>query len=148
MNLEILGTKSKKLIAYIERVYDYLGLDQYEAIVEVELVKESAGGAGGYANGDEDFVTIEIARNDHVGKIPTKDLMVNIAHEMVHAQQLASGRLINKGFAFRKDELNGGNLLLTRQIFEGKEYVGVPYSEQLWEIEAYELEKTVYEECK
>jgi hypothetical protein len=147
MNIEIVGTKSKKLIAYIERVYDYLGLDNYEALVDVEIVKESAGGAGGYANGDEDHVCIEIARNDLVGKIPTKDLMINLAHEMVHAQQMASGRLINKGFAFATSP-KGVNVMTTKQIFDGQEYVGVNYNDQPWEIEAYNLETAVYEACK
>jgi len=147
MNLDIIGTQSKSLIAYIERVYDYLQLDAFDALVDVEIVKECAAGAGGYANGDEDHVCIEIARNDRAGKVPTKDLMINIAHEMVHARQLAEGRLVNKGFVFRKGQ-DGSQQLTTKQIFDGKAYVGVPYAEHPWEIEAYALEEVVYGACK
>jgi hypothetical protein len=145
MNIEIVGTKNKKLIAYIERVYNYLCLDNTDAWIDVEVLKECSGGAGGYCNGDEDHIIVEVARNDYVGKIPMKQLMVNIAHEMIHAQQMATGRLVNKGFVFRDDN---PDVLTTKQIFEGKEYIGVRYDEQPWEIEAYKFEEVVYEVCK
>lgn len=146
--IEVYGTKSKSLLAYIDRVADYLELDAYDAFYDINIVRDCAGGAGGYCNGDEDIVDIEIARNDSAGKIPMKDMMINIAHEMVHAQQMASGRLINKGFVFRTDETNGDQVLTTKQIFEGKEYIGVEYNDQPWEIEAYKLEKEIYNACK
>lgn len=145
MNLSIEGTVSKKLIAYIERVYNHLELDQTDAYVEVNILPKCPGGAGGYCNGDDDEVTIDIARSDLVGKIPMRDVMINIAHELVHAQQMASGRLVNKGFVFRDD--NPG-VMTTKQIFDGQEYVGVKYDEQPWEIEAYNLEEVIYNECK
>jgi len=147
MNIEIVGTKNKKLIAYIERVYNYLGLDNTWAFVDFEITKECAGGAGGYCDGDDETINIEIARQDAMGRIPMKNLMINIAHEMVHAKQMASGRLVNKGFVFRKND-NGQQVMTTKQIFDGQEYVGVRYDEQPWEIEAYELENVVYEACK
>jgi hypothetical protein len=146
-NIIVQGTQSKKLIAYIERVYAYLGLYKTDAWVDVSIVKECSGGAGGYCNGDEDIVDVEIARNDYVGKIPMKNLMINIAHEMIHARQIATGRLVNKGFVFRTEE-DGSQTMTTKHIFEGQEYIGVAYRDQPWEIEAYKLEETVYEVCK
>lgn len=144
--MNVQGTVNKKLIAYVERVYNYLGLDEFEdCYIDLDFVKECAGGAGGYCDGDDEEIRVELARQDAVGRIPMKDLMINIAHELVHAQQMASGRLVNKGFVFRDD--NPG-VMTTKQIFDGQEYVGVRYDEQPWEIEAYNLEKVIYEECK
>jgi hypothetical protein len=145
-NMIVQGTVNKKLIAYIERVYNYLGLAEFEdCLIDLDFVKECAGGAGGYCDGDDEMINVEIARQDAVGRIPMKNLMINIAHELVHVQQMASGRLVNKGFVFRDDN---PDVLTTKQIFEGKEYIGVRYDEQPWEIEAYKLEEVVYEVCK
>lgn len=145
-NMIVHGTVNKKLIAYVERVYNYLGLDEFEeCLIDLDFVKECAGGAGGYCDGDDEMINVEIARQDAVGRIPMKDLMINIAHELVHAQQMASGRLVNKGFVFRNDN---PDVLTTKQIFDGQEYVGVNYKDQPWEIEAYKLEEVIYEECK
>ena len=145
-NMIIEGTVDKKLISYVERVYNYLGLDEFEdCLFDLHFVKECAGGAGGYCNGDDEHVEVELARQDGEGRIPKKDLLINIAHELVHAQQMASGRLVNKGFVFRDDNLG---VLTTKQIFDGQEYVGVNYKDQPWEIEAYKLEEVIYEVCK
>lgn len=145
-NMIVQGTVNKKLIAYVERVYNYLGLAEFEeCLIDLDFVKECAGGAGGYCDGDDEEIRVELARQDAVGRIPMKDLMINIAHELVHAQQMASGRLVNKGFVFRDDN---PEVLAVKQVFDGQEYVGVPYNEQPWEIEAYNLEKVIYEECK
>lgn len=145
-NMIVQGTTNQKLLAYVERVYNYLGLDEFEeCLIDLDFVKECSGGAGGYCNGDDEEIQVELARQDAAGRIPMKDLMINIAHELVHAQQMASGRLVNKGFVFRDD--NPG-MMTTKQIFDGQEYVGVKYDEQPWEIEAYNLEKVIYEECK
>ena len=144
-NMTIEGTVNKKLISYVQRVYSYLGLDQFEdCIIDIDFVKKCAGGAGGYCDGDDEEIRVELARQDLVGRIPTKDLMINIAHELVHVQQIASGRLVNKGFVFRDDN---PNVMTTKQIFDGKEYVGVNYKDQPWEIEAYSLENVIYNAC-
>lgn len=145
-NMIVQGTTNQKLLAYVERVYNYLGLDEFEeCLIDLDFVKECSGGAGGYCNGDDEEIQVELARQDAAGRIPMKDLMINIAHELVHAQQMASGRLVNKGFVFRDD--NPG-MMTTKQIFDGQEYVGVKYDEQPWEIEAYNLEEVIYNECK
>ena len=142
------GTVNQKLIDYVERVYNYLGLDEYEdCLFDFDFVPRCDANAGGFCNGDEEYVQVELARSDAVGRIPMKDLMINIAHELVHAQQIASGRLVNKGFVFRKND-DGEQVLTLAQIFDGTEYVGVKYKDQPWEIEAYAKEKEIYEACK
>lgn len=147
-NMSINGTTNKNLIAYIERVYDYLGLEQFEdCYFEMDFSPRCDANAGGFCNGDDEEVSIEIARNDAAGRIPMNEIKVNIAHEMVHAHQLASGRLINKGFTFRKNE-DGLDVLTLKQVFDGVEYIGVAYRDQPWEIEAYAKENEIYEACK
>lgn len=147
-NMNVQGTVNQKLIDYVERVYNYLGLDEYEdCLFDLEFVPRCDANAGGFCNGDEELVIVELARSDAVGRIPMQDLMVNIAHELVHAQQLASGRLVNKGFVFRTNE-EGEQILTLSQVFDGVEYTGVKYKDQPWEIEAYAKEKEIYEACK
>jgi len=144
----IKGTTSKKLLSYIERVYDHLGLAEYQDCdFEVNLVPKCHANAGGFCNGDDEFVEVELARSDAAGRIPTEELKINIAHELVHAQQLASGRLVNKGFALRTNE-QGEQTLTTQQVFDGVNYIGVEYKDQPWEIEAYEKESKIYEACR
>lgn len=145
--ITITGTTSKKLIAYIEKVYSHLNIDDFDAIVDVDIVSKCAANAGGFCDGDDDMVNVEIARYDAYGKIPTKQLMINLAHEMIHAHQIASGRLVNGGLAFRTAE-DGSQYMATKQVFEGIDYVGVSYNDQPWEKEAYDAEEEVYEACK
>lgn len=143
--LEIMGTVDKKLIAYIERVAEHLGLFDMDAFIDVNFEKECAQGAGGYCDGDEEDIAIEIARNDRLGRVPRKNLMINIAHEMIHAQQIASGRLINNGLIMR--DVGNERELAYAHTWEGERVVNIPYDDQPWEIEAYAREEEVYEAC-
>lgn len=137
--LTVKGTRSKKLIDYIGRVYDHLGLD---AFVEVTLVKELRGGAQGYANGDEETVDIDIARTADGRRLSRERVMINIAHEMIHAQQYNHERMINEGISVKD------GMLVSVVNWEGTQYIGTPYEEQPWELEAYTNEERVYEACK
>lgn len=144
--IDITGTKNQQLIMYVDRVFDYLGLGNYDCYFELEFKSKCDGDAGGFAYGDDETVIVEIARNDACGKIPMKDMMINIAHELVHAEQLASGRLLDGGMVMRKKD--GEDVLSVKRIYEGKTYIDVPYDDQPWEIEAYKMEKSIYEACK
>ena len=141
--INVTGTTNKKLLAYIERVSAYLGVQD----VDIDIVKSCAADAGGYCDGDAEWCNIEIARNDAVGKIPMYQLMINIAHEMVHASQILTGRLVNKGMVMRYD-FNVPVGLSFQWIWEGNVYTDVAYDDHPWEIEAYELEEKVYNICK
>lgn len=145
--MDIKGTSSKKLIAYIDRVAEHLSLYNLPAFYEIEIVKECSSGAGGYCHGDEDSIYIELARNDAEGKIPHSQLMINIAHEMVHAKQIAEGRLVNVGFIFNRMP-NGNKGLALAWDWEGKRYINTAYDDHPWEHEAYSLEELIYNACK
>jgi hypothetical protein len=139
----IQGTKSKKLISYIENVADHLGLFDLPPVIEIDIKKECAAGAGGYCHGDEDSIYIEVARYDNEGKIPQSQLMTNIAHELVHAQQIAQGRLVNVGFIFSRLS-NGDRGLSLAWDWEGKRYINTAYDDHPWEHEAYSAEEELY----
>jgi hypothetical protein len=146
MIVSVSGTTSKKLIDYIQRVAEYLRLDDYDTFIELNIQKKCDSDAGGYAHGDDNDVSIEIARTCMGEKYSRKEIMINIAHEMIHAQQLASGRLYNKGFVFKK--INSKEKCLAYAYeWEGETYIDTPYDEQPWEIEAYTMEKEVYDIC-
>ena len=145
----IRGTTSKKLIASINRLSDHLGLTDSPTLVEVDIRKKCANDAGGYCHGDDNDIQIEIARYDAEGKIPTAVLMQNLAHEFIHAKQIAEGRLVNHGFIFRKNKTSENDIGLSyKWLWEGKAYIDVPYSDHPWEHEAYALEEEVYNTCK
>jgi hypothetical protein len=140
----IKGTVSKRLIAYIERVAEHLGLE-YD-MIEVVIKKTCSANAGGYCHGYHDDIQIEIARNDDVGRIPYETLKQNIAHEFIHAQQLVTGRMVNIGLMMSTD---GDSITFDNKvIWEGKDYINEPYDTQPWEIDAYAREESVYKECK
>ena len=143
--LELNGTTSKKLTAYIERVIAHLGLE--DAYIELNIQKTCDADAGGYCNGDEEDIEVEIARYDSQGKLPTEMLYTNIAHELIHAQQLYSGRMINQGISLTTDD-NGDMAMINVVIWEGKEVTGLPYAEHPWELDAYGREEEVYNKCK
>lgn len=143
--MEVFGTKSVKLIEYVDRVANYLGLYDLDAYVEVNIVKECDQGAGGYCHGDDEDIEIEIARYDRCGKLNQKQMMINIAHEMIHALQIASGRLVNTGFIMR--DVGNERELAYAHTWEGERFVNMPYDDQPWEIEAYAREMEVFEAC-
>ena len=145
----ITGTTSKKLISYIHRLSDHLGLTDLPTLVEVDFRKNCAADAGGYCHGDDNDIQIEIARNDSEGKIPTHIIMQNLAHEFIHAKQIAEGRLVNHGFIFRKNKTSEEDLGLSyKWEWEGKDYIDIPYADHPWEHEAYGQEEEVYNNCK
>lgn len=148
--MEIRGTQSKKLIAYIDRVMHYLDLHDVPGIIDINIERECANGAGGYCHGDDNDIQVEVARYDHSGKIPTALLMQNLAHELIHAQQICQGRLVNHGFVLssNKNKTDDDVGLSYKWEWEGKEYIDIPYDDHPWEHEAYALEESVYNACK
>lgn len=141
----IKGTKSRKLRAYCNRVAQYLDLDKSDTLIEIEFRSKCANNAGGYCHGDDNHILMEIAFNDGDGRIPGQLLMQNIAHEFIHAKQIAEGRLVNYGFYYSDKK---AKKLSYKWIFDGVEYVNEPYKNHPWEHEAYELEDTVYRACR
>ena len=131
---------------YVLNMIEYLDIDDSDADIEILLTERCDNDAGGYCHGDEERVEIELATYVQDYKIPFERLMINLAHEMVHAKQLIKGELADKGVVGITNTPEKVELSMM-QIWKGKGYVDCPYWEQPWEKEAYSMEKNVYRAC-
>ena len=131
---------------YVQNIINKFELDHYDADIDIRFVKKCDGDAGGYCFGDEDEVEIEIATHVQGEPLSFKTILVNLAHEMVHAKQIITGQLIDHGLKMATTD-DGGVSLIKSSTWEGVEHTDTPYDEQPWEIEAYALERQVYDEC-
>lgn len=137
-NVEVSGNYTTDVYKYIHKVAKFLGISALPGHVEIEIVEE-LGRFAGVVDGDEDQVDISIAETFDGEVVDPKQLKINIAHEMVHAVQILTGRLIHTGLIL--DE----GVMSYKWIFDGEEYQNLNYSDQPWENEAYEYEKEIYE---
>jgi hypothetical protein len=98
----------------------FLDIDiDIDLIIEFETLQKHQ---CGYCDYDEDEVIITIAK-----RLPTKDAIRTMFHELVHVKQHADGRL-ERGY-----------------VWYGQVYECV-YNELPWEIEAYDLEEKMMEQ--
>ena len=137
-NIEISGNCTPELYKYIHKVAKFLGISALPGHVEIEIVEE-LGRFAGVVDGDEDQVDISIAETFNGERIGDRQIKINIAHEMIHAVQILTGRLIHSGLCLE------GGIMSYKWIFDGEEYQNLIYSDQPWENEAYEYEKEIYE---
>jgi len=140
-NIEISENCPPELYKYIHKVGRFLGISSLPGYVEIEIV-EDLGRFAGLVDGDEDQVDISIAETFNGERIDDMQIKINIAHEMIHAVQILTGRLIHSGLCLQD------GIMSYKWIFDGKEYQNLIYSDQPWENEAYEYEKEVYEAIK
>jgi len=81
--------------------------------------------------GDREEVEIELARRSGSKKFTLDEMMLNLAHELVHAKQFIRGELhptLHKWKKFKKD------------------YANTPYFKQPWEKEAYLMEDKIFKQ--
>jgi hypothetical protein len=114
-------TEFKYVSQFVSDVSDYLCLFDFQGAVDIQFMRDLEGD-GGWSSGDNQTVDISIALNDSQGPIPIEEMLRNVAHELVHAQQFLSGRLDNFEW-------------------EGTNYAGTSYENRPWEIEAYGMEE-------
>jgi len=77
--------------------------------------------------GDRDGVEIEIARKSNDVKFTLEEMMLNLAHELVHAKQFITGDLHS-----------------SLKVWKRKDYTKTPYRKTPWEKEAYLLEDKLF----
>ena len=111
----------KRVMQFAEDVMDHYFDRRLKRLVEVEikfvtLLEE--GGVAGYCSGDRNSADVEIARDFSSERI----LMLNLAHELVHAKQFIRG------------EMNGTENWHGLQRFADQKKLP-------WEVEAYEMEE-------
>ena len=127
---------------YISAVAAVLDLDKYDSDIRIDLMKKCDGDAGGYCYGDAEDIDIEIATHVQGEALDIETIKTNIAHEMIHAQQIASGRLNDHGIQI-VDEC-----LVKVAAWDGEYHTNTKYDDQPWEIAAYAREAQVAQEAK
>ena len=112
--------------------------------IELEFCKTLDQGAMGFTHMGDDDKDIFIQIDHRLSRIEGRDKLIEtVAHEMVHAWQMATGRL--------KDKFRGGY----KQLWKCKDgkyrnYNKTAYDRQPWETQAYALEgklAELYEMC-
>ena len=126
---------------YIYSVAGVLGIDAIEADLMFDFEKKLDADAGGYCFGDKESVEIQIATHVQGEKLSEDTILQNIAHEMIHAQQIFTGRLQDLGLQLA----SAGDVqtLVKATIWEDETYTNTPYDDQPWEQEAYGREADV-----
>ena len=127
---------------YINAVAAVLDLDKYDSDIHIELKRKCDGDAGGYCYGDAEDIDIEIATHVQGEALDIETIKTNIAHEMIHAQQIASGRLNDHGIQIVND------CLVKVAEWDGEYHTNTKYDDQPWEIDAYGREAQVAQEAK
>ena len=72
--------------------------------VDISFVKE-ADGSYGYCVGDDELSEVFIAKNIDGVPIPYREMMVTLAHELVHAKQFAYGEECSETECDQKEEI-------------------------------------------
>ena len=92
--------------------------------IDVNVVKECDNGYSALCYGDKEEVVIELARESNNIKYSLDEMMLHLAHELVHAKQ------------FIRQELHP-----SLQSWCKVDYSKTPYNRTPWEKEAYLLEE-------
>lgn len=122
---------------YVHAVAAVLDLDKYDGDLKIELMSKCDADAGGFCYGEVDDIDIEIATHVQGEALDIETIKVNIAHEMVHAQQIASGQLLDHGIQIVDD------CLVKVVEWDGEYHTNTKYDDQPWEIDAYAREAMV-----
>ena len=122
--------KNKKRVReFVESSLYYLLPELKEQIhIDVTFKKTLDGNVFGYCSGDKNSAEIEIAKTSGGVPLLQDEIMLSLAHEIIHAKQFITGELSPSSMRWKKAD-----------------YTKVPYSHQPWEREAYRWETRLYE---
>jgi hypothetical protein len=126
---------------YISAVGAVLNIFDSTTEVEVEFSNKLDADAGGYCSGDLEQIDIEIATHVQGEALSVETIQRNIAHEMIHAQQIITGRLEDLGLQLLQS--GDAQTLVKVSIWDGETYTNTKYEDQPWEIDAYAREEEV-----
>jgi ribonuclease HII len=132
IRLSIKGRIAKK-----ERIEKYIQtalldmMPRLKRLIEIDLNVVTKCDDNNYALcwGDKNIIEIELARTSGDIKFTHDEMMLNLAHEIVHAKQFIKGELhptLQKWKKFKKD------------------YAKTPYFKTPWEKEAYLMEDKIF----
>lgn len=126
---------------YINAVGAVLNIFDSTTEVEVEFSNKLDADAGGYCSGDLEQIDIEIATHVQGEALSVETIQRNIAHEMIHAQQIITGRLEDLGLQLLQS--GDAQTLVKVSIWDGETYTNTKYEDQPWEIDAYAREEEI-----
>ena len=118
---------SKRVEQFVHDCFDHYfdGRLKRHVDVDIHFRTKIEDDLAGWCSGDRDEVVIEISRDYE----DTKTLLLNIAHEIVHAKQFIRGEINDYEMIWKKDG-------------KGKKLVcGQSYKKLPWEAEAFSEEK-------
>ena len=127
MSVLIIGRiKPKKKVEdfVYNALFDLMPRLKRTVYIDVNVVKECDNGYSALCYGDKEEVVIELARESNNIKYSLDEMMLHLAHELVHAKQ------------FIRQELHP-----SLQSWCKVDYSKTPYNRTPWEKEAYLLEE-------
>lgn len=131
MNISITGriAKRKQVETFIFDTLEHL-MPRLRRDIDIDVSVVTRCDKNHYAlcSGDKNSVEIELARGSGNTTFTLQEMMVNLAHELVHAKQFIKGELHPSLNRWRKID-----------------YSNTAYSRQPWEKEAYLLEDKIVE---
>lgn len=128
MNIFLTGCPHN-MFSVVQKAASELNIQHMSGIVELDFVDFFIG-AEGYTHGDTEVVYIEVSLKDPLGNPYSDEYLTRIiAHELVHAQQYLSGRLVQQE--------------CSNYTFNGREYDNWDDVMSPWEVEAYSLEEKI-----
>ncbi len=139
-------TAAKRFKGYINAVSAVLGLDKKEGEIQISFSKKLDSDAAGYCwDNDDGDACIEIATHVEGEALDDITILQNIAHEFIHAEQIASGRM--KDFGIQLASAGDTQVMVHAVEWEGETVTNVKYEDQPWEIEAYANEERIRQEA-
>ena len=134
MFLEIEGRVKNKAAVheYVDRLIHKLELGRrYASELSIKFVTECDDGVEGLCSGGPRWADIEIARSCSGHKQKFFEMMITLAHEMIHVKQYMKGEM--------SDDPNA--------IWHGRNHNQTPYTKQPWEVEAHKNEHELFAKC-
>ena len=131
MILEIEGrVKNKEVVyVYIDRLIHKLDLGRRHASeINIKFLTKLEGDVEGLCAGGPRWADIEIARTCNGEKQTFFEMMLTLAHEMIHVKQFMKGEM--------SDE--------PKATWHGRNHEKTPYTKQPWEIEAHKQEHELF----
>ena len=118
----------RQIEQYADNILSFL-MPRKKANVDVEIlvVKKIDDYLLGSCIGDKSYIEIELAKTDVNGEISLNDMMLTLAHELVHAKQLIRGELHP-----------------TRREWKKQDCTNQSYFKRPWEKQAYIMEDDLY----
>lgn len=120
-----------KVEHYCRKILGHFGLLNKSGHVIVQFKTKLDGNNAGLTLGNRNEVVVEIAKTQDGDKLEYSQMLITLAHELVHAKQFLRGELISYG-----------KIIWMKRDFSK---IKLDYFDLPWEVEAYELERDLFE---